>query len=108
MVPYVQGNVRMEKLCAMLGFSREMTERLVVKKEAMKCSGKIYSEQHRRNFDVKDDIFRVENDPDDESRLNLTINRKPIVDWFREQWNRFRYGTRQPQQEERQSRGMKL
>lgn len=80
MVPYVQGNVRMEKLCAMLGFSREMTERLVVKKEAMKCSGKIYSEQHRRNFNVKDDIFRVENDPDDESRLNLTINRKPIAD----------------------------
>ena len=100
--------LRMEKFCAMLGFSREMTERLVVKKEAMKCSGKIYSEQHRRNFDVKDDVFRVENDPDDENRLNLTINRKPIADWFREQWNRLRYGTRQPQQEERKGRGMKL
>ena len=61
----------MEKFCIMLGFSKEMAERLVVKKKAMRCSGKIYSEQHRRNFDVKDDILRVENDPDDESRLNL-------------------------------------
>ena len=71
-------------------------------------SGKIYTEQHRRNFDIKDDILRVENDPVDESRLNLTINRKPIADWFREQWHRFRYGTRLPQQEEKKSRGFKL
>lgn len=99
---------RMEKFCAMLGFSKEMTESLIVKKEALKCSGKIYSEQHRRNFDIKDDILRVENDPDDESRLNLTINRKPIADWFREQWHRLRYGARVPQQEERKSRGFKL
>ena len=106
--PMFREMLRMEKLCAMLGFSREMTERLVVRKEAMKCSGKIYSEQHRRNFDVKDDVFRVENDPDDENRLSLTVNRKPIADWFREQWNRLRYGTRQPQQEERQGRGIKL
>jgi len=106
--PMFREMLRMEKLCAMLGFSKEMTERLVVKKEAMKCSGKIYSEQHRRSFDVKDDVLRVENDPDDENRLNLTINRKPIADWFREQWNRLRYGTIQPQQEERQGRGMKL
>ena len=68
-----------EKFCTMLGFSKEMTESLVVKKEALKCSGKIYSEQHRRNFDIKDDILRVENNPDDESRLILTINRKPIA-----------------------------
>ena len=27
--------------------SKEMTESLLVKKEALKCSGKIYSEQHR-------------------------------------------------------------
>lgn len=86
--PMFREMLRMEKFCAMLGFSKEMTESLIVKKEALKCSGKIYSEQHRRNFDIKDDILRVENDPDDESRLNLTINRKPIADWFREQWHR--------------------
>lgn len=58
--------------------------------------------------DIKDDILRVENDPNDENRLNLTINRKPIADWFREQWHKLRYGIREPQQKERQGRGMKL
>jgi hypothetical protein len=75
--------LRMEKFCAMLEFSKEMNERFVGMKEAYRYSGKIYSEQHRRNFDVKDDVFRVENDPNDENRLNLTINRKSIADWFR-------------------------
>ena len=43
----------------------------------------------------------VENDPDNESRLNLTINRKPIADWFKEEWHRLRYGIRLPQQQEK-------
>lgn len=72
--PMFREMLRMEKFCAMQGFSKELTERLVVRKEAMRCSGKIYSEQHRRNFDVKDDVLRVENAPDDENKLNLTIN----------------------------------
>ena len=106
--PMFREMLRMEKFCATLGFTKEMTESLLVKKEALKCSGKIYSEQHRRSFDVKDDILRVENDPDNEGRLSLTINRKPIADWFREQWHKLRYGTRLSQQEEKKSRGFKL
>ena len=107
-LPMFREMLRMEKFCATLGFTKEMTESLLVKKEALKCSGKIYSEQHRRSFDVKDDILRVENDPDNEGRLSLTINRKPIADWFREQWHKLRYGTRLSQQEEKKSRGFKL
>ena len=48
---------RMEKFCTMLRFTKEMTESLLVKKEVLKCSGKIYSEQYKRNFDIKDDIL---------------------------------------------------
>ena len=106
--PMFREMLRMEKFCAMLGFSKEMTERLLDKEEALKCSGKTYSEQHGRNFDVKDDILMVENDPEDENRLNLTINRKPIADWFSEQWHRLRYGAKVLQQEEKKSRGFKL
>ena len=50
----------------------------------------------------------MENDLDDENILTLTINRKPIADWFREQWHRLRYGTRLSQQEEKKSRGLKM
>ena len=50
----------------------------------------------------------VENDPNDETRLNLTINKKPIAEWFREQWYKLKYGTKIPQQEERKGRGFKI
>jgi predicted RNase H-like nuclease (RuvC/YqgF family) len=106
--PMFREMLRMEKFCSMLGFTKEMTESLTVKKEALKCSGKIYSDQHRRNFDVKDDILMIENDPDDESRLNLTINRKPIAEWFREQWHRLRFGYQETINESRKGRGFRL
>ena len=35
-------------------------DRKSLDKEAIQCSGKIYSEEHRRKFDIKNDIFRVE------------------------------------------------
>ena len=50
----------MEKLCATIGFTKEMIESLLTKKEAIRCNGRIYSEEHRRKFDIKNDIFKVE------------------------------------------------
>lgn len=47
------------KVLCHIGGTKEMTESLIVKKDALKCSGKVYSEQHRRNFDIKDDILQV-------------------------------------------------
>lgn len=55
----VQGNAMLGKVLCHTGGTKEMTESLIVKKDALKCSGKVYSEQHRRNFDIKDDILQV-------------------------------------------------
>ncbi len=52
------------------------------------CSGKIYSEEHKRKFDIKSGAFKVENDQSDSGKLVLTINRQVISDWFREQFDR--------------------
>ncbi len=48
----------------------------------------IYSEEHRRRFEIKNDIFKVEKNPTDDSKLVLTINRQPISEWFKEQWEK--------------------
>lgn len=56
----------------------------------------------------KNDIFRVEKNPTDSNKLVLTINRQPISEWFREQWEKLRRGLRQTVEEPRKSRGMKL
>jgi hypothetical protein len=45
--------LRMEKLCAVIGFTKDMIDCLLTRKEAIQCNGKIYSEEHRRKFEIK-------------------------------------------------------
>ena len=106
--PMLREMLRMEKLCAVIGFTKDMIDCLLTKKEAIQCNGKIYSEEHRRKFEIKNDIFKVEKNPTDDSKLVLTINRQQISEWFKEQWEKLRQGLRQPAEEPRKSRGFKL
>lgn len=98
----------MEKFCRLIGFTKEMTEQLISKKEPLICSGKIYSEEHKRKFNIKNDTFKVEKDQIDDTKLILTINKIPISEWFREQWEKIRQSLREPIQEQKKSRGFRL
>ncbi len=97
----------MEKLCAVIGFTKDMIENLLTKKESIQCSGKIYSEEHRWKFDIKNDILGLRN-----IRwivvLMLTINRQPIVQWFKEQWEKLQQNLRNSVQREQKSRGFRI
>ena len=106
--PMLREMLRMEKLCAAIGFTKEMIESLLTKKEAIRCNGRIYSEEHRRKFDIRNDIFKVEKNPTDDSKLVLTINRQPIGEWFKEQWEKLRQGLRNTMEEPRKSRGFRM
>ena len=106
--PMLKEMLRMEKLCAAIGFTKEMIESLLTKKEAIRCNGRIYSEEHRRKFDIKNDIFKVEKNPTDDSKLVLTINRQPIGEWFKEQWEKLRQSLRKSAEEPRKSRGFRM
>ena len=106
--PLLKEMLRMERLCYAIGFTKDMINSLLTKKEAIRCNGKIYSEEHRRKFDIKNDIFKVEKSSVDENKLVLTVNRQPIGEWFKEQWAKLRQGLRQSAEEPRKSRGFKL
>ena len=106
--PMLREMLRMEKLCAAIGFTKEMIESLLTKKEAIRCNGRIYSEEHRRKFDIKNDVFRVEKHPMDGGKLILTINRIQMGEWFKEQFDKLRQSLRRPTEEPRKSRGFKL
>ena len=106
--PMFKEMLRMEKLCAVIGFTKDMIDKLLTKKEPIQCNGKIYSEEHRRKFDIKNDIFRVEKSSVDDNKLMLTINRQPIGKWFKEQWEKLRRGLRQSEEEPRKSRGFRI
>ena len=106
--PLLKEMLRMERLCYAIGFTKDMVNSLLNKKEAIRCSGKLYSEEHRRKFEIKNDIFKVGKNPVDENKLVLTVNRQPIGEWFKEQWEKLRQGLRQSVEEPRKSRGFKL
>ena len=106
--PMLKEMLRIEKLCAAIGFTKEMIESLLTKKEAIRCNGRIYSEEHKRKFDIKNDVFKVEKNPTDDSKLVLTINRQPIGEWFKEQWEKLRQSLRKSAEEPRKSRGIRM
>lgn len=106
--PLLKEMLRMEKFCYAIGFTKDMVNNLLTKKEAIRCNGKIYSEEHRRKFDIKNDIFKIEKSSVDNNKLVLTINRQPIGEWFKEQWEKLRQGLQQSAEEPRKSRGFKL
>ena len=106
--PLLKEMLRMERLCYAIGFTKDMINNLLTKKEAIRCNGTIYSEEHRRRFEIKNDTFKVEKSSVDENKLVLTVNRQPIGEWFKEQWEKLRQGLRQSVKEPRKSRGFKL
>ena len=105
--PLLKEMLRIERLCYAIGFTKDMINSILTKKEAIRCNGRIYSEEHRRKFDIKNDIFKVEKNPTDDGKLILTINRQPIGEWFREQWKKLQEGLRKTE-EPRKNRGFSL
>ena len=80
--------LRIEKLCAVIGFTKEMID--------------------RRKFDIKNDIFKVEKNPTDDSKLMLTINRQPIGEWFKEQFDKLGHGFQKTPDEPKKRGGFRL
>ena len=106
--PMLREMLRMEKLCVVIGFTKDMINSLLTKKEAIRCNGRIYSEEHRRKFDIKNDIFKVEKNSVDENKLELTINRQPIGEWFKKQFNKPKHNLHKPIEESQKSKGFRI
>ena len=106
--PMLKEMLRIEKLCAVIGFTKEMIESLLTKKEAIRCNGMIYSEEHRRKFNIRNDIFKVERSPTNDSKLVLTINRQPIGEWFKEQFGKLKHNLCEPIEEPKRNRGLRV
>ena len=106
--PLLKEMLRMEKLCYAIGFTKDMINSLLTKKEAIRCNGKIYSEEHKRRFEIKNDTFKVEKSSVNDNKLVLTINRQPISEWFKEQWERLQQAIRKSVQTEKKSRGFRM
>ena len=86
--PQIKDMLNLERLCLTVGFNKEQTAVLMMGKP-LEYSGELYSEEHKRKFmakDVKAKVFT------DKGKFVLTIDLKPIGDWFKEQFERFKQG----------------
>jgi len=104
--PYFMELLRIEKLCRLVGFNQELTDKLV-KGEPIVCSGNLYSEEHKRKFITEKAEAQVMKSPTDNTKLVLSINRQPISDWFKERFNKF-CSTMQPKQEQKRTKGFRV
>ena len=91
--PMLEARLQMEILCQKIGFTAEQIGVLLTGK-ALNFSGSLYSEEHRRKFKVEDAEIKVFSDSTKPNQLFLHINRQPIGDWFKEQWNNLRKFTK--------------
>lgn len=86
--PQIKGMLNLERVCLTVGFSQEQTAVLMMGK-SLEYSGELYSEEHKRKFMAKEVKAKVFSD---KGKFVLTIDLKPIGDWFKEQFERFKQG----------------
>nr|WP_310783495.1 MobV family relaxase [uncultured Alistipes sp.] len=102
--PQIKDMINIERLCLAIGFNKEQTATLLTGKP-IEYNGELYSEEHKRKFMAKDVKAKVFSD---NGKFILTIDLRPIGEWFREQFEKLRQSIRQPVLPQRKGRGMKL
>ena len=102
--PQIKDMINIERLCLAVGFNKEQTATLLTGKP-IEYNGELYSEEHKRKFMAKDVKAKVFSD---NGKFILTIDLRPIGEWFREQFEKLRQTIRQPVIQQRKGRGMKL
>ena len=90
--PMLEARLQMESLCQKIGFTVEQIGVLLTGK-ALNFSGSLYSEEHRRKFNVVNAEIKIFSDSTKPNQLFLYINRQPVVEWFKEQWNNLKLQT---------------
>ena len=90
--PQIKGMLNLERFCLSVGFNQEQTAVLMMGKP-LEYSGELYSEEHKRKFMVKEVKAKVFSD---KGKFVLTIDLKPIGDWFKEQFEKLRQTVKQP------------
>jgi predicted RNase H-like nuclease (RuvC/YqgF family) len=106
--PEMGENLRIASLGRGIGLTVETIKRLF-NGETITVTGKLFSLEHDRNFDVKEAKLRLSKEPDDPQKLRLSLNGQNIIDWFREQFHKlqqvFRPSIRQTIIQPKQGKG---
>ena len=105
--PSLGERLRIAQLCKGIGLTIEAIKKLFAG-EAVSHTGKLYSSEHDRNFNVLDAKLQLFKEKDNPDKLHLSLNGQNIVDWFKLQFNKLRQTTHRPIIQPKQGGGIKI
>jgi hypothetical protein len=84
--PMMKEQLRIANFCLKTGFAVEHICRMFRGNTLTINSGKLYSPEHDRKFEVTNAKLKIENEPDNPNKLRLNINEMNILEWFRQKY----------------------
>lgn len=110
--PIVKEWLRIEELCRLLGFGKDMIRELAHRKPVT-FSGSLYSPEFKMDFKTERSTAQIEKHPEERGQLRLMIDGVEDSDWFRNKRKELlqRVGIKQkqaPKEENRKRKGIKL
>lgn len=81
--PHLENLLNWEKFLKTMGLPQDMIRRLFNREEVV-GSGELYSSEHSKKFKVEGAAMKLEQDPQNPSKIRLTINGTDIFDWFKQ------------------------
>lgn len=86
--PIIKEWLRIEGLCRIIGFGKDIIKELLHRKTVM-FSGSLYSPEFQRNFAAEHSTAKVEPHPEERGKLRLMIDGVNDTEWFRNKRTEF-------------------
>jgi hypothetical protein len=86
--PNIRDILHIEKLCKMVGFSEELTHKILTM-TPVGFKGKLFSEEQQHDFETYHSIAKIEKDSAESSRLRLFVDNLEITEWFKKKYEEF-------------------
>jgi len=86
--PNIRDILHIEKYCKTVGFSDELTQKILTM-NPVGFKGRLYSPEYQREFETDHSIAKIEKDSLSPSRLRLLIDNLEISDWFKRKYQEF-------------------
>lgn len=86
--PHIKELLRWEAFLKNIGLPKDMIKRLFNREEVV-GSGELYSTEHSQKFKVENAKLKLEQNPEQSSKIRFTINGTDIHDWFKQKKQEF-------------------
>jgi len=106
--PNIRDILNIENLCKTIGFSEELTKKILTMKP-VGFKGRLYSPEYQREFETNHSIAKIEKDSAEPSRLRLFVDNLEITEWFKKKYQEFRKDLGiNPKLKQGENRGFKI